>query len=223
MEITRNFFESILVLLFPPRCLNCRARIISYENGELCEKCISKITPFAHPFYVKKDMLVFAVASYKNPAIKALIYALKYKKKQPLAAYVARTMAPKISRAIIRDDALIVPIPLHVTKLQLRGFNQAEKIAAELGALLNLPVHEEFLVRTRATKKQSDLRNPKDRLENIKNCFVVPSEYKNELKGKTILLVDDIFTTGTTIFEAEKTLKKAGVKAVHAAVFAKTD
>lgn len=223
MPIARNIFESIISTVFPPRCLSCRTPIGSYERGELCDRCECSIAPFPHPFYIKKDMLVFAYARYGNIAVKSIIYGLKYKRKQRIGDYVARLMLKKIPRMILPADTMVIPIPLHRKKFRERGFNQSALIARELARHLQFTVYENILFRVKKTKPQSAFLKPADRKLNIANCFAVPRNERRALRGKTVLLVDDIFTSGNTVFEAEKILKKAGASVVHAAVFAKTE
>ena len=112
-----------------------------------------------------------------------------------------------------RPNALLMPIPLHLSKYRQRGYNQAEILAAGLGSKFSLPVVD-LLVRVRATKSQFSLDRSK-RLENIAGAFVLKESGGEVVKKKTVFLVDDVLTSGATLFEAAKVLKKAGVGKVY--------
>ena len=102
---------------------------------------------------------------------------------------------------------IIMPIPLHPRRLEKRGYNQAGVLAEALGKKLGIPVDEKNLKRRKNTKPQKEL-NHRERQKNMKNAFIV----RKKLKEENILLVDDIYTTGSTIEEAAKELKKAGAQ-----------
>lgn len=108
---------------------------------------------------------------------------------------------------------LLMPVPLHVKRLAQRGFNQAGIMVRALGERLDLPVRFNALVRKEWTIPQTRLSR-RERLENLKGAFDVPDE--TLVKRKKILLVDDVFTTGTTLSECAKTLRAAGAAEVHA-------
>jgi ComF family protein len=108
---------------------------------------------------------------------------------------------------------LVVPVPLHLKRLGQRGFNQSAVMAGALGRRLDLPVRFDMLVRNQWTEPQTRLSR-KERLENVKGAFEVSD--RSSGKGHHILIVDDVFTTGTTLSECAKTLKAAGAAGVYA-------
>ena len=108
---------------------------------------------------------------------------------------------------------LLLPVPLHIQRLKQRGFNQSALMAKTLGRTLKCPVSFDTLVRTRWTNPQTRLSR-EERLENVKGSFSV--EAAGRVKGKSVLLLDDVFTTGTTLMECSRALKKAGAREVHA-------
>jgi ComF family protein len=108
---------------------------------------------------------------------------------------------------------LILPVPLHVRRLKQRGFNQAGLLAGTLGRLIHLPVRYDILVRRCWTEPQTRL-NREERLQNVKNAFLVPDS--SRVKDRRVLIIDDVYTTGTTLSECAKTLKDAGASKVHA-------
>jgi ComF family protein len=105
----------------------------------------------------------------------------------------------------------IVPIPLHKKRFAHRGYNQAELLARVLGTHVELPVYTKMLVRVKNTKPLK-LQNPSERQNNLKKAFIMA---QNDVKLKTILVVDDIYTTGSTIDEAARVLKENGVENIY--------
>jgi len=117
------------------------------------------------------------------------------------------------------DADLIVPVPLHAGRLREREFNQSLLLADLLGRYLNLPVVATALVRILATAPQTTLTRP-ERSRNLRRAFAVQNA--GVLAGRRVLLIDDVFTTGTTVNQCSKTLLKAGVSAVHVLTLART-
>ena len=224
--------ERVLNLIFPPSCLSCLTRL---KRGVVCAGCISKIQPHQTPFcgqcgsrlpYGKKichpkfPYILGAVSDYDNATIKSLIHGLKFN-------YVARAALP-LSELLIRyaeplliipNDALVIPVPLGAGRRRKRGFNQAELIAKPLAEHFNLSFLPKTLRRIRNTRPQSELKHLRDRRENVKGCFAVGEP--EAIQGKTIILVDDVVTSGSTLYEAAWTLKAAGARKIIALVAAK--
>jgi ComF family protein len=106
----------------------------------------------------------------------------------------------------------ILPVPLHKIRQRQRGFNQSTVLAKSLSQHFQLPLLVKNLIRIRPTDSQAGLKGRKERQKNVKNAFRVVNP--DSLKDKHVILVDDVFTTGATVNECSKTLKKAGVKSV---------
>jgi len=123
------------------------------------------------------------------------------------AADMKEKLAPQIRQM---HAQAFVPIPLHKSKKRVRGYNQAEVLAKELSKQLGIPVLDNFLIRTRKTVPQKEL-NPAERQNNLKKAFKIT---ENDVKLKTIILVDDIYTTGSTIDAATEVLIDSGVEKV---------
>lgn len=126
----------------------------------------------------------------------------------------------RASRLSLYEPQLVVPVPLHWTRRMRRGFNQVRPLAATLAHRLGIPLEEKLLARTRATSKQAQLA-PTARKTNVRNAF--RCRPVSGLKGTTVLLVDDILTTGSTCHQAARVLKHAGAETVIVAVFARGD
>ncbi len=216
-----NFKEFLLDLFFPKFCFGCKT-----EGTYLCEDCkaILDINNF-HKICKKKwlDDLYFAL-DYKSFLIKNLIYNFKYNS-------FARDLSFPISSLIIDhfklldkkpnfSDFILIPMPLEKTRLKWRGFNQAQKIAEQISLFLKVPLVNNVLFKKRKTPPQINLSEIQ-RKKNIKDAFYCYNSEKL-LKRKGVLLVDDVYTTGATMEEAAKTLKKAGAKKVIGIVIARS-
>ena len=212
----KNF---ILDLLYPRFCFNC-----GREGSYLCEDCQSILgvlnTHQKHQTQTLKD-LYFALP-YQETLIKNLIQKFKYQ-------LFVKGLAISLTSLIITHFQLLdnklnfsgftlIPVPLEKSKLKWRGFNQTEEIGKELARFLKIPLVNNVLVKTKETLPQVELSD-EERKENVKDVFSIKNEY--QILGKKILLVDDIYTTGSTLEECAKVLKKAGVKEIIGIVVAR--
>jgi ComF family protein len=153
--------------------------------------------------------------------LRGLIHLLKYESVLPAANVLGQMLARAVKELISGREALhpiLVPVPLHRTRHRWRGFNQAELIARHTAKLLALEVSTAVLVRRRDTVSQVGL-NREERIANMSDAFRVP--HKDVVKDRTIILVDDVMTTGATLSECARVLKKAGAKQVLAATVAR--
>lgn len=161
-----------------------------------------------------------AVMLYDDLA-RRLVSSIKYADRTDLVPSIASWMVVA-GRELIQDATIIVPVPLHTSRLQYRRFNQAAELARTIGKLQNLSYKPELLNRHRATRQQVGLTEA-ERTRNVQSAFRVPLEKKIELKGSRVLLVDDVYTTGATAKAATRALKRAGVASVDVLVFAKVE
>lgn len=216
-------------LLYPAICFGC-----GKEGDYLCLNCFKKLIQgikFVCPICEKPSFcgktcltcqkkthlngLVF-IAPYQNQLVQKLIHSFKYELAKglakPLASLMAKTILDsELKNLFLKDDWLIVPIPLHLKKLRERGFNQAELLAKEISQETKIPFGEKVLIKIKNTLSQTTLQE-KERKENIKGVFDIKNI--NLLKNKNVILVDDVTTTSATLEEAAKILKRAGVKLV---------
>ncbi len=153
-----------------------------------------------------------------NETSKKIVFNLKYKNQTYLCKYIAGLLQEKIKREYIEVD-YIVFVPLHKKRLRKRGFNQSQKIASHLGKLLDMPVIN-CIERTRNTKRLYNM-NKEQREHELKNVFVVNNNI-NTIKNKKVILIDDIFTTGSTVNEISKILKINNVSYICVATFLNT-
>jgi ComF family protein len=154
--------------------------------------------------------------------LRELIHLLKYEQVEPAAGVLGRLLAQAIHKlGPIADSILVIPVPLYRSKRRERGFNQAELIAraALKNEAFRCELRADVLERTRPTVSQIGLTRAQ-RIENVRGAFRVP--HLNRVAGRTVLLVDDVFTTGTTASECARILRRAGAKKVWVATVART-
>ncbi|MFA5069856.1 MAG: ComF family protein [Patescibacteria group bacterium] len=214
----RQIKKFILDLIFPVFCLSCNK-----EGQWLCENCLKKIE-FKKPDAKREkgpglDGLV-VMADYKNEIVKQLIHLLKYNFAQDIRSALASLLAyyTKIYRVSFPAETLVIPVPLHKRRLRWRGFNQAQIIGEELAKIFCLNIRVDNLQRVRYTHPQVEL-SAAARKNNVKDAFFLLKPL--EISGKSVILIDDVYTTGSTMKEATKVLKKAGAKEVTGFVIAR--
>lgn len=173
-----------------------------------CPECIHEPPPW--------DALYFH-GCYEG-ALRRCIISYKFKNSLGRTRILSRLAVDAFrSRGRSMPD-MVVPVPLHTRRLVWRGFNQSQGIAAALGKAFDTPLAKKALVRTRHTKPQTRL-GMVQRRENIKDAFHAD---RSQVDGKTVLLVDDVYTTGATLRECTRTLRRAGAKKVDVLVLART-
>jgi len=207
----------ILDLIFPVSCLGC-----GKEGDWLCPVCFSKIpltvrTPKINPML---DKLLVA-CNYKNQVVKKLVLNLKYNFIRDLAQPIGQLMSKKLSQYLSENDsAVLIPVPLHKKRRRWRGFNQSELLTQVISQELNITVAGDVLIRQRHTLPQAKIEDARARKENIKNSFAINSDFKGNLENKTIILIDDISTTGATLVECACVLRPFQPEQIWALVFA---
>lgn len=206
-SICKDCFNNINFIL--DGCIKCGKPIINYsleeQSIEGCSYCLSR------RFYFDK---VISCVEYTEIS-KKIVFGLKYNNKTYLSKYIAVIMKEKLDLENIKFDYILF-VPLHKKRLRKRGFNQAEKIANNLSDLIDIPVID-IITRKYNTEKLYKLGKD-DRIKELKNAFTIKHEII-DLKNKNILLIDDIFTTGSTVNEISKVLKINGVNKVFVATF----
>lgn len=204
-------------------CENCKKELIKQE-GNVCLVCGDMIPePNQYCDICKKEARLFDMARscYKyNEASSRLVMGLKYSKQKFLVPFMAKEMLLKLEEFGAMPD-IIIPVPLSDKRQKERGFNQSELLAYELADLLDRP----NLVNTNIIKRSQD-RIPQaklsgeERRKNLIGAFTIVD--KTKLTNKVVLIVDDVFTTGSTVSEISRMLLKLKPKAILVLTFAKT-
>lgn len=228
----KELLNDVSDIIFPPQCLACSEIINPQENRIFCSFCAEKIhfitgsfcpicgVPFPdspagihvcgrcwekRPYFTRAR----AVAVFED-VIMNTIHKFKYNRSistgSGLSSFMADFSFPDFN---FSEYSLIVPVPLHIKKLRERGFNQSLVLARGIGKKYCLPVNFSLLKRSKFTLTQTGL-NKAEREKNIKGAFVVPD--KNKVAGESIILIDDVYTTGATINECTKVLLRAGAQ-----------
>ena len=178
-------------------------------TGHTCDRCRKKtsIRVFLSPF------------PYKHPTIRRIIHEFKYRRIASLSPIMADLIISYLRyyHIPLSKHIVIVPIPLHPRKERVRGFNQAELIARHIANRMSLPMDARALIRSAATVPQTYLR-AKQRRMNVENIFS-PGNTEH-IRGRTIIVLDDVKTTGATLEQAVRILKQAGAKEIWAITFA---
>ena len=200
-----------LTEITPPLCPVCGIFFKSRtEESHMCEDCLRK-----KPFYDATG----APYLYEGGLMTA-IQRLKYRGKVHLADSLGRLLASFTRKWLENgNDCLIMPVPLHPKRLRERGFNQSLLLAKNVCSLLDMELDFLSLRRVRYTQPQTELSRS-ERRKNVRRAFEVHD--KAGIKKQTIILVDDVATTGTTLNECARVLKRAGCKKVFCVVLART-
>jgi len=240
MEIIQKIITASLTLLFPPTCPSC-AQTISDTSQPVCSECFGQLQFITPPYcsccgrvlpggeenhlcgICLKSSWKFdkarALFAYEE-IIAGLIHNLKYSgKRTGLDALKWLSEQSAVMNDITPPD-VIIPVPLHVKRLRQRGFNQALVLAHSLFPDKKKTIRYDILVRKMDTPAQAGLSG-KERRKNLKNAFIV--ENSSAIVGKNILLLDDVFTTGTTSNECAKALKKSGCKNIEVLAICRAD
>lgn len=161
--------------------------------------------------------------SYRDALIKDLIWLIKYKKRDFAIRLAAELLLEEtledVSEQMIfsgNKKILLMPIPISRGRLRERGYNQMSLVAEEMMRLSGdscFELAKDVLVKTKETKSQTSIKNRKERLENVVGCFAVQNPEK--IRGRNVLVIDDVSTTGATLLEAKKILKKSGALKVE--------
>ncbi|MCX6718709.1 MAG: ComF family protein [Candidatus Staskawiczbacteria bacterium] len=190
------------------------ARILSDSKLGKCSQCQKK----------ELSGLYFALPYKEKNITRKLIYQFKYK---PYLKDLAKTLASiliehfvlsKNNTNEIWENSVLIPVPLDKKKIKIRGYNQSEELAKELSKVLQIPVISNVLVKTKSTKPQMELKK-EEREKNLLGAFVIKKSLPTggqaeKISGTKVFLVDDVYTTGSTMAECAKVLRHAGAKQV---------
>lgn len=217
-----RFLNTILDIIFPVKCISC-----GKSGKDLCLTCL-RDAPMAER---ETAEWIFPLYDYRHPIIKKSLWFLKYSGKKRLARVFAENIYDSLleelsERATMENfhNIILIPIPLSKKRYRERGFNQAQLICEEINRINNtrknidLKLETNILIKPKDTEHQARIKDRNVRLKNLAGSFEIKNGKENVefLKGKNIILIDDITTTGATLAEARKILKQAGARKVIA-------
>ncbi|MEK7141736.1 MAG: ComF family protein, partial [Patescibacteria group bacterium] len=223
---------NLLDLIFPKRCLGCW-RFGNY----FCDRCASTIRAIqqsdticpicerpaiggiTHPRCQTKYSLDGLTSIFRyDGIIKNAVKSLKYRRVTDLANEFINLIPPPFFLEVTKlqtNKATLIPIPLHPSRYRDRGFNQAEVLGKRIADRLNIPIQTDILRRVKKTTPQVEMKDRKERLQNMKDVFSIHNS-QFIIHNSSIILFDDVFTTGATMRAAGETLKRAGANFVWA-------
>lgn len=183
-----------------PRCLRC-GKAIGEEESEFCMDCRRK-----------RHYFVQGRALYEYSSAATSLYRFKYAGRREYAEFYADEMAKHLWDIIRRWNAqVLVPVPIHSSRKHRRGYNQAEVLARALGRKLEMPVDNRLIKRIKRTVPQKFL-DEQERQNNLKKAFKIG---RNDVKWKSVIIVDDIYTTGSTIDACASVLLEIGIQKIY--------
>lgn len=224
----KRTLKGLVDIIFPPRCVTCETILAEEEKGPFCSLCFSKINIITSPLctccgipfvgadtsnHICGDCIVSqpafsvarAVSRYEATLLEA-IHRFKYNGKISIGEALGKVMAEfEYSDLDITDYSVVMPVPLHPKKLRARGFNQSVVLAREISKYFSLSLDFLTLKRHIYTEPQINL-GKKERESNVRGVFSVTDPHK--IQGQKIILVDDVYTSGSTVKECARILMK---------------
>lgn len=183
-----------------PACSRCA---ISLPQPGICGACLRRPRPFT---------AAVAALHWQTP-VDFLLHRFKYQRRLELGVILGEHLAQHLRDQQADMPELLLPTPLHVNRLRTRGFNQALEISRVVAARLDLQLRNGLLLRNRPTLTQTGL-TPRQRRHNIRGAFQVNAQRASELKGRHVVIIDDVLTTGSTAAEMSRTLLREGTARV---------
>lgn len=240
-------FDWLVDWLYPPRCRACAGRIHGRDAEYFCARCWGAIELVTHPlckicgrpfpdaagddhtcgvclereprFVAARAWACYPREEAAEHPLRQVVHKYKYGRKVSLGKPLGRLMARGCAEFLSEFHAdLIVPVPLHPKRLRWRGFNQSLLLARQVGDAYGVRVDPFMLKRRRETAAQTQLPE-EERRRNVRGAFTLDAE--KSAKDKTVLLVDDVYTSGATVNECSTTLKRAGAKEVYVLTLAR--
>ncbi len=211
--LLRFVFELVLSFVAPVRCAACESGVALRQV--FCAPCARTLVARPAP-----RGLAFASVFVYGGAVARAVVRLKYDPRPELARPLGDLLRRGVPLLAGYEPDVVVPVPLHVTRLVARGFNQAALLAAPVARELGVALLAGALVRTRDTTQQATL-DRRDRLQNVRRAF--EARDAGAIRGKRVLLVDDVRTTGATLLACEDALRAAGAREVRSLVLASAE
>ena len=244
---TPKRFDWLVDWLYPPRCRACAGRIHGWDGEYFCSSCRQRIQLVSHPlcnlcgrpfpdaggddhtcgvclqrpprFAAARAWACYPRDELTEHPLRRVVQRYKYGHKvslgKPLGRLMARGCQPFLNE--INAD-IIVPVPLHPKRLRWRGFNQSVLLAREVSRFYGVPMDPFLLTRERETEPQTQLPE-EDRRRNMRGAFALNPE--KSIDERSVLLIDDVYTSGATVNECSRTLKRGGAEEVYVLTLAR--
>lgn len=243
-QVKRGFLtvtKAVLDTLFPLRCLGCGRGTywicppcenrIKRRLDQECPICRHRVTPGGAVCFNCRDTSstaldgVFVASSFHDPLLRHAIHTYKYRFIRDLSVPLGHLLLESLRHSSLPLPDVLIPVPLHKRRLRYRGFNQSTLLARIIGDELTpglpLSVLEDALIRTRFTKPQMKTTSREERLANLTGAFMLNPADQNLIWSKSVWLIDDVETTGTTLEECARVLKQNGARLVWGIVLAR--
>ncbi len=224
----KEFLSKTADLFFPRRCTICDRvirgsggicdackKIVRPLQGATCMKCGKKVSEdnvFCYDCTRRDHDFERNFSVFEYPVIRESLYRFKYSGRAEYAAYYAKEAYKLHAGRLMQLHAdALVPVPLHKARFRRRGYNQAQELAHEMSKLTGIPVCDGLIKRVKSTKALKTL-DVRERQNNLKKAFLI---MQNDVKLKTIIVVDDIYTTGATLDAIAAVCKEAGIRKIY--------
>lgn len=233
-----SFLKNILKIVFPNKCLKC----LNYSDQLICKSCFDSliihqhfICPKCHKTFINLNhtecydnnfeiQSILCALDYQNPLIKDMVHKFKYQHLLSLKNVFKNVLNKSLlihKQYLYQNNFIIVPVPLHKYKEKIRGFNQSSILAKLISEITDLKTYDNVLIRFKNNQPQAKLNNNLERQKNVSSIFKINVSYQQFIKNKKIILIDDVFTTGSTLNECAKILKQNGANTVIAICLAR--
>ena len=209
----RQFFRALKDFIFPPHCIHCGQYDTTMDF--LCDNCLNQMETLGEIETDLPNISRLFCAFHFNPVLQTAVHYWKYKKRTKLTPRFTEELCKILPK---KEIDIIVPIPLHHVKKRDREFNQSELLARYIARLMNVHHDGKILSRIRYTNTQTQLSSL-ERISNVRGAFVIKKP--GQIRQKNVLLVDDVFTTGSTMNECAKVLMAGDAKTIIGAAIAK--
>ncbi len=211
-----NIISGIVESLFPIYCVGCKNR------GEyICSRCAKQLFPAQAPKYT----WITSIFSYTDPKIRNLIRILKFKNGKGVAKFFAPYVALALNEFVgeeanfsVGKGIILIPMPLSKKRFRKRGYNQSLLIlneAMKTSGYSNFQIRTDIVKKVKDTKAQSDIKKRADRLQNIEKDFFVVNANTEDMR-KTVIIIDDVVTTGATLSAVRAKLRERGFRKIYA-------
>lgn len=223
IQTIKAIVNNAVNLVYPMHCAGCGGALEATNELGACASCVKGIRANPKPYYRATDFCfdkAHSACLYEEP-LKGLIHAFKYKNGRRLAQLFSNLMIDFIDNnpEILDNIDMITSVPLQNNRLRERGFNQSKILAEKISKEFDIS-YMDILFKIKSTRPQNELARS-ERLTNLERAFSVSDNARPDVEGRGILLIDDVMTTGATLAECAKVLKKSGAEKIDCLTLAR--